>query len=377
MMPGIGIAGSTMLTQKCGVTERLQLQHHADDADVGDARRSARAPPPAGPGRAARRSGVGTVQITASAGWKPPPAVSTPVTRPSSVCGSARAGSPRRIAPPRASIASHERLHQRLRAALDVAELLLQQRAARAADALDARPDPGGRDVVGVFVEFQVEQRPPEPVVDRLAAPALDPVLAEHVLQRSPVVAPRRDEHQRAVAELLEQARVRKAQQRDRIAPGVQRAVDEVAHRGRPPAHAGRRCRAPRISVEGRLVRLADEMVEALDRQAAEVEMRGHAARLRRRLEQRHLMPERRARDRPRRGPSRRRRGRRRVPCRQNSSDDLRVARDGERSRPAPPSAASRGTPKMPGQSMTSNTSGVTSASSCLVVKGGSRSNSA
>ncbi len=35
-MPGISKRGSTMLTQKCGVTERLQPEHHADDADIGD-----------------------------------------------------------------------------------------------------------------------------------------------------------------------------------------------------------------------------------------------------------------------------------------------------------------------------------------------------
>ena len=132
---------------------------------------------------------------------------------------------------------ARERVHQRLRAALDVAEFLLQQRAARGAEALDARPDPRRGDVVGVFEEFQPEQRRPQPLVDRAAAPARDPVLGRDVFEAAPVAASGREEHHRAVAQLLDQRELRKFQQRDRIAPRIQRAVDVVTHRGRHPAH--------------------------------------------------------------------------------------------------------------------------------------------
>ena len=67
-MPGISKRGSVMLTQKCGVTERLQAEHDADDADIADRVVARARRPPADPARGGRRSGVGTVQITASAG---------------------------------------------------------------------------------------------------------------------------------------------------------------------------------------------------------------------------------------------------------------------------------------------------------------------
>src|SRR5690606_27760361 len=65
---------------------------------------------------------------------------------------------------------------QRLGAALDVAQFLLEQRAARATEPLDPLPDPGRRDALGVLVEFQLEQRAPELVVDSRPAPGAEPV---------------------------------------------------------------------------------------------------------------------------------------------------------------------------------------------------------
>ena len=79
MIPGIRMSGSEMLTQKCGVTDRLHFKQKTADADVFDGvifsfpvRREVR--------DLADTSGVGTVDITASAGTKPF-GVATPVTR--------------------------------------------------------------------------------------------------------------------------------------------------------------------------------------------------------------------------------------------------------------------------------------------------------
>ena len=198
----------------------------------------------------------------------------------------------RRAEPQRAALllnCADQRVHQRLGAAFDIAELFLHQRLARGADALEARPDPGRRDVVGVFEELEPEQRRPHLFVDGSAAPARDPVLGRDVLQAPPVVAPGREEHHGAVAQLLDQRELRKAEQRNRIAPGVELAVEEIAHRGRHPAHP---VAEPELGqqVKRRLIRLADEMVVALDRQPAEIEMRGHAARFGRCFEHRHLV---------------------------------------------------------------------------------------
>jgi hypothetical protein len=55
-------------------------------------------------------------------------------------------------------------------------------------------------------------------------------------------------------------------------------AVDEIAHRRLAPDHAVADAQFLH-QLEGRPVGLADEMVEALDRQAGEVEMGRHAAR--------------------------------------------------------------------------------------------------
>jgi hypothetical protein len=55
----------------------------------------------------------------------------------------------------------HQSLDQRLRAAVDIAEFLLEHRAPGSADAPHARGDPRGRDVAGHLVELQLHQALP------------------------------------------------------------------------------------------------------------------------------------------------------------------------------------------------------------------------
>ena len=162
-------------------------------------------------------------------------------------------------------------------AALEVTEFLLEDVLARAADAADASPDPGGGDVVGVLVEFVFEERLPQAVVDGLAAPADDPVAGGFGFDGRPGVAADADEGEEAVAELVDRAEGWEAEEGDGIAPGVERVVVEEAHGGGAPddfagdaelAHEG----------EGGEVGLADEVVEALEGEAVEVEVAGHSA---------------------------------------------------------------------------------------------------
>ena len=70
----------------------------------------------------------------------------------------------------------------------------------------------------------------------------------------------------------------------------MQLAAEEVAHGGRAPAHEISDAELIE-KLEGRPVGLAHEVIEALDRQAAEIEMRRHAAWLRRGLEHADVVP--------------------------------------------------------------------------------------
>src|SRR3981081_1910521 len=63
-------------------------------------------------------------------------------------------------------------LYQRFRPAIDVAKLLLEHRLARVTDALYRGCDPGSRNLVGKFVEFEFLQPFPQLVVNRLAGAA-------------------------------------------------------------------------------------------------------------------------------------------------------------------------------------------------------------
>src|ERR1700760_1198204 len=81
MKPGISMSGSLTLTQKCGGMERLSLKTRQQTPTLGIAsyfafQSSGRV------GAIFETSGVGTVEMTASAGIKPL-GVSTPVMRPS------------------------------------------------------------------------------------------------------------------------------------------------------------------------------------------------------------------------------------------------------------------------------------------------------
>ena len=69
----------------------------------------------------------------------------------------------------------------------------------------------------------------------------------------------------------------------------MQAAVDIVAHRGADPAHLVGDAQFVH-QVESRLIRLADKMIVALDREAAKIEVRRHAARNLVSFEHRHAV---------------------------------------------------------------------------------------
>ena len=121
-------------------------------------------------------------------------------------------------------------------AALHVAELFLEDAGAGAADAADARPDPRRGDVVGVLVELVVEEGLPEAVVDGDAAVADDPVAGGFGFDGWPGVAADADEGEDAVAEPVDEADQREAEESEGVPPGVERVVVEEAHGGGAPA---------------------------------------------------------------------------------------------------------------------------------------------
>jgi len=168
-------------------------------------------------------------------------------------------------------------VEQRLRAAFEVAQFFFEQTLARAPDAPNATPDPSRRQVVGVVVELVVEQAAPQHFIGLGADPAFDPAGGFDMVERLPVVALDRQERVQPVAELGDQAEPLEAQQRHRIAPGLQAILVPIAHFGRDPMHPGRQAQLVE-HLQERLVRGAMKMVVTLDLQAVKVEGGRHAA---------------------------------------------------------------------------------------------------
>lgn len=79
------------------------------------------------------------------------------------------------------------------------------------------------------------------------------------------------------VADLVDQTQVREAEQRERRSPLVQLALVVVAHFGVRPVQAVGQLQLLE-QLEQREIGLADEVVIALDAQAVEIEVCGHAA---------------------------------------------------------------------------------------------------
>ena len=119
---------------------------------------------------------------------------------------------------------------QSLRAAVDHAEFFLEHGFARRADALDARADPGGRNIVGILKELELHEPSPQHVIGPGAGPFDEPVLGIHVFEVVEGLALRLQEHLDAVTQLLGKRQKRELEQRERVAPAVVPAVDIVAH---------------------------------------------------------------------------------------------------------------------------------------------------
>lgn len=105
-----------------------------------------------------------------------------------------------------------ERRNQRLRTAVDIAKFLLEHRSARSADPFDTGGDPGRRNIVGILVEFQVEQPPPQKVEHFAAGTTLDPLPRRNSLQIVEAPAPGRQKHLQAGAEFRDRTKLRKEQ---------------------------------------------------------------------------------------------------------------------------------------------------------------------
>ena len=179
-MPGISKRAIGDVDPEMRRDRALEAEHHADDADVADRRvagnvrrRQIRHQAADQRRRHRRDHGVGRIELAAGGDAGDAP------RRHLDLFG-------RRLEHHAAALCRDgvdQRMDQRFRAALDIAELLLHHRAARGAEPLDARPDPGRRDIVGKFVEFQLEQRRPQTLIDAAPAPGGDPVLGRDVFE--------------------------------------------------------------------------------------------------------------------------------------------------------------------------------------------------
>src|SRR5690348_16360237 len=86
---------------------------------------------------------------------------------------------------------------------------------------------------------------------------------------------------EQTIAEFVDWPEQRKSEERDRIAPVIEPISAEEAHRCLPPMHL---VLDPKFLLQGkgRVISFADEMVEALERHACEIEMAGHTTWFRR-----------------------------------------------------------------------------------------------
>ncbi|CAM2161127.1 hypothetical protein PT2222_90344 [Paraburkholderia tropica] len=176
----------------------------------------------------------------------------------------------------RLDIGAHA-VEQRIRAAFEIAQLLAEQIVTRAPDAADAAPDPRGREVIRVVVKLVVEQTTPQHFPRLVADPAANPARCFDVVEWLPVVALSRKKRMQAVTELRRETQTLELEQRDGVAPRLHLALVEVAHLRFAPLHLVFDAELAQ-HLEESVIRNRVEVVVAFDRQAAEIETRGHAA---------------------------------------------------------------------------------------------------
>jgi hypothetical protein len=137
--------------------------------------------------------------------------------------------------------------------------------------------------------ELQLEERPPQDVVDLVPHPFLDPLDRVLVLETAPVASLDRGIGMESVSKLGDERKVGKPQQGDGVAPVVEVSAVEITHGRDAPLELVLDAEIPE-QVEQRLVGGADEVVEALDVESVEIEVGAHAARAIVRLEEGHAM---------------------------------------------------------------------------------------
>ncbi|MOA17770.1 hypothetical protein D3C78_1380380 [compost metagenome] len=91
---------------------------------------------------------------------------------------------------------------------------------------------------MGIVVELQVEQTPPEDFVGFLANPALDPADGFYVIQRTPVIALGGKERMETITKLRKQAEPRESEQGNWVTPWLHLALVPITHTGFHPVNS-------------------------------------------------------------------------------------------------------------------------------------------
>jgi hypothetical protein len=141
-----------------------------------------------------------------------------------------------------------------------------------------------------VLEELELEELVPQHLVGPLADPLAQPLRRLDTVEFRPVVDALGVHDVQGITHLVGEAEVREAQQAVGPSPVVERAFVEKAHLGRTPPQAVRQAELGE-HVEQRLVRLADEVVVALDLQSVEVEGGRHPSDAVVRFEQGYPIP--------------------------------------------------------------------------------------
>src|SRR3990172_8706366 len=215
-----------------------------------------------------RRNESGIVETTPSAEWSRPEA-RTPRTRESSRWNLSIGLA---VNPPTLrGDGFDQRLHERVRTAFEKTQPLLEGAVSGAREPVNAAPDPGGGDGIGLVRELLAKERLPHHSIRFLPRPLEEPIARGNVLELLPLGPALRGEHVEPVAQARGRGERRESEKRERVAEGVQPLVAEDRHPRSTPAEPLREPEAIEPA-EVDSIAAAEEVAELLGVDGAEIQ---------------------------------------------------------------------------------------------------------
>ena len=178
----------------------------------------------------------------------------------------------------------HQSIDERVRTSVEKTQPLLENAVSGAREPVNAAPDPGGGDCIGLVGELLAKKRLPHHSIGLLPSPLEQPVARGNVLELLPLGPALRGKHVEPVAEARGEGERREPEKRKRVAEGVRRSSRKTAidvRRQRSRFESPRRSSQRKYSWSA----AAKEVIELLDPDGAEIERAREAARPLRRFE--------------------------------------------------------------------------------------------